>query len=64
MKKLLINALGLKNVLRLKTLQENIFPTVQQKEQLQIRKNFYAQFIKNGDLCFDVGANLCIFRCR
>lgn len=54
----ILRMLGLKNVLRLVSVQEKYFLTGKQKRTLSAKKGFYAQFIKPGDLCFDVGANL------
>jgi FkbM family methyltransferase len=44
----------------LKRIKKLFFPTVYDKQLIKIiaeEQSFYSQFIKNGDLCFDIGAN-------
>ncbi|MBO0952312.1 FkbM family methyltransferase [Fibrella forsythiae] len=63
--KKIINLLTDYQQLRLKYIQKKLFPTANQRlelvrEKIQREKmiKFYGNFIKAGDLCFDVGANL------
>lgn len=65
MKSLLKNLLGEHNVMRLKEMKTEWFPSAlerknkeQELEEEKKRCEFYGLFIKQGDLCFDVGANV------
>ncbi len=51
---LLKRVVGKSNIYYLKSL----LPNKQEKEAFNRRKSFYAQFLKPGDLYFDIGANL------
>jgi FkbM family methyltransferase len=54
-----LNAIGILGPLT--NFKHNYFPTEGQKEELKAhpaRLKFYSQFIKPGNLCFDVGANM------
>lgn len=47
---------------KLKSIKRKYFPSAMDKakdaEILELRTNFYRQFVKAGDVCFDVGANV------
>lgn len=47
---------------KLKSIKRKHFPSASDKaknaEILQLRTEFYRQFVKEGDVCFDVGANV------
>ena len=65
MKKILKNLFGYRFVFQLVDLKRKYFPNRLQKEfkkieetEISKRNHFYNSFIKSGDLCFDVGANL------
>ena len=61
MRKFLIKILGETNYIKLETLKKRWWPTTYDKEQskfLDEQVKFYGQFIKQGDLCFDVGGNV------
>lgn len=57
LKRILLKIFGLRNVLRVKAIQERYFLTGVQRREILFRKVFYSQFVKRDDLCFDVGAN-------
>ena len=41
--------------------RENYFPSKlqkQEREDIELRKAFYSQFISKDNLCFDIGANV------
>ncbi len=52
-KRLVYQLLGRNNILYL----QSIFPGAEEKGLIAKRKAFYSQFLKKGDLYFDVGAN-------
>ncbi len=65
MKKLLESVFGETFVWRLKDIKAKWLPSSGQKEamrleaeEISLRKEFYKLFVKPGDLCFDVGANM------
>lgn len=47
---------------KLKSIKRKHFPSASDKAEnariLEQRTNFYRQFVKEGDVCFDVGANV------
>ena len=60
-KKAIKSLLGEVNVYRLREMKNRISPNDFYKKELKEmgkRKAFYAQFVQENDLCFDVGANL------
>jgi len=57
MKKAVKNFLGQKNIDSLKFIKLKYFPK-NEKAEIARRTVFYSSFIKQGDLCFDVGANV------
>lgn len=60
-KKAIKSLLGEVNVYRLREMKNRISPNDFYKKELNEmgkRKAFYAQFVQENDLCFDVGANL------
>lgn len=60
-KKGLLNIVGYSNYYRIIDYKNNLLNTKEaqrKKESLGNMVNFYSQFIKKGDLCFDVGANM------
>jgi FkbM family methyltransferase len=65
MKKILESFLGESFVWRLQDFRAKWLPSQGQKiamqqeaEEISLRKQFYSLFVKPGDLCFDVGANM------
>jgi len=52
-KRLVYQILGRNNILYL----QSIFPGAEEKRLIEKRRAFYSQFLKQGDLYFDVGAN-------
>ncbi len=52
-KKLLLNTVGISNIMYLRSL----FISQKEKEMIEKRKNFYLQFLNSGDTYYDVGAN-------
>jgi FkbM family methyltransferase len=52
---------GSSNFLKLERFKKSLFPTKYDKEQLRFfngQVNFYSSFIKQGNLCFDIGGNV------
>lgn len=61
MKKLIKNLLGEANIYKLYDIKNRILPDAayqEEKKMLKKRKAFFSSFVKPGDLCFDVGANV------
>jgi len=64
-KTLLKKLLGRKFLFRIKEFRRTAFPTAMERQEIEREqkffarlKTFYSQFVSQGDLCFDVGANL------
>lgn len=61
MKKLLRSFLGEANIYKLNDIKNRVLPDaayLEEKKMLEKRKAFFSNFVKPGDLCFDVGANV------
>jgi FkbM family methyltransferase len=61
MKKTLKSFLHPRILFLLRKLKNKIFPNkyfLEEKNRIKLRIKFYSQFIKENDLCFDIGANI------
>jgi FkbM family methyltransferase len=59
--KTLIKIIGKRNYLKLEQLKKTIFPTKYDKQQktfFEQQVRFYASFIRENNLCFDIGGNV------
>jgi FkbM family methyltransferase len=59
MKKFIKSIIGKKGIERLRIIRKSLsVKSISSRKEIELNKSFYVQFIKQGDLCFDVGANM------
>lgn len=56
--KFLKKILGDNVFIYIRAVRSKIFVGKEEREAIEVRKKLYATFVKKGDLCFDVGANI------